>query len=42
MNTHKNVNDIYSDGMYEFLNNNNVWRSQHLRLESMMENELGR
>jgi Tfp pilus assembly protein PilF len=26
----------------EFANDNNVWRSQHLRLESMLENELNR
>ena len=26
----------------EFANENNVWRSQHLRLESMMESELNR
>jgi tetratricopeptide (TPR) repeat protein len=25
-----------------FANENNVWRSQHLRLESMLENEMGR
>jgi len=25
-----------------FANDNNIWRSQHIRLESMMESELGR
>jgi tetratricopeptide (TPR) repeat protein len=29
-------------GLETFANENNVWRSQHLRLEEMMESELGR
>jgi Tfp pilus assembly protein PilF len=36
------VQHLTNKNIETFANENNVWRSQHLRLESMMENELGR
>jgi len=36
------VQHLTSKNLETFANENNVWRSQQLRLESMMESELGR
>jgi tetratricopeptide (TPR) repeat protein len=36
------VQHLTNKNIETFANENNVWRSQHLRLESVMESELGR
>jgi len=36
------VQHLTNKNIETFANENNVWRSQHLRLESILENELGR
>jgi tetratricopeptide (TPR) repeat protein len=36
------VQHLTNKNIETFANENNLWRSQHLRLESMMESELGR
>jgi tetratricopeptide (TPR) repeat protein len=36
------VQHLTNKNIETFANENNVWRSQHLRLESIMESELGR
>ena len=36
------VQHLSTKNLETFANENNLWRSQHLRLESMMESELGR
>jgi len=36
------VQHLTNKNIETFANDNNIWRSQHIRLESMMESELGR
>jgi tetratricopeptide (TPR) repeat protein len=36
------VQHLSNKNIETFANDNNIWRSQHLRLESIMESELGR
>jgi tetratricopeptide (TPR) repeat protein len=36
------VQHLSNKNIETFANDNNIWRSQHLRLESVMESELGR
>lgn len=36
------VTCLTNQNLESFANENNVWRSQHLRLESMLESEMGR